>query len=228
MALAVRTSVRSCLLVLFCLACVPREQPRKEPVPEDAEELFQLGEAHAARGNFLHAEQYMATALRAGYESPTAIHQLLEVCLEGSFLRAGVEHARWFLSRHPDDTNVRLSLAALYYGLGEFSHASTELRIVLDKDADRPNAHYLSGAVAIAQGAQDIESAQYHWERYLELAPTGPRAIEVELKLREIRRGPKRAEFPGVQVQELAADAGTPDSASSSTPSKVQASEQTP
>lgn len=209
LSIATRAQALASSLLFMLLACGPQPEQSTTPkgrVPENAAEMFQLGELYAERGNYLRAEQYMAAGIQGGYDDPQAIHQLLEVCLEGSFLRSGIEHARSHLNRHADDMEVRLSLAALYYGVGDLDPAREELELVLERSPDNANAHYLAGIVAASSGQSSWPRARAHWEKYLELAPDGPRAIEVELKLREIRPAPKRVAPQSVQA---IADAGT-------------------
>ncbi len=183
----------------LCVACVPTEEKRRGPVPQTPEELFHIGQVSAAQGNYFRAEQYMSLGLKTGYDDPSGIHQLLEVCMNASFLRAGINHARWYLTKKPQDMSVRLSLAALLFGVGDMDQATAELRPVLEANPERAMAHYLSGAIAASQGHDGRQRAREHWEKYLELAPDGSRAIEVQMKLREIRDEPKRAEYPSVQ-----------------------------
>ena len=187
-------------LVALIFSCgAPPNHTEPKPLPETTKELFELGRAYAARGNYLKAEQYMSSALKAGYDHRAAIHTLLEVCLEGGFLRGGIAHANAYLIEHPNDLDVQLSLAALYYGVRDVGHAKVQLRRLHSIDPNRPNAHYLSGMIAYESGADGVETARLHWERYLELAPTGRRSVELRAKLRELQPPPKRIALPDVQ-----------------------------
>jgi len=68
-------------------------------------------------------------------------------------------------------------------GLGQFDEARINLNHLLRLDPNDAKAHYLLGV--LESGARP-EQAPEHFRKYLELSPTGERAVEVKSRLTDL------------------------------------------
>jgi predicted Zn-dependent protease len=180
----------SLLALLLVLAgtfggCVARAVPpgsaaRVEDVP--AEQLYRTGVALLTRGDLTRAEQYLASALRAGHDERLTMQALLVTTVRASRLRSALTYATPYLAAHPRELALRQLVAAILLALGEEARAEHELTRVLSLEEESPEAHYLLALVLSRRGAT-AEQTRPHLARYLELAPTGIHAEEARAEL---------------------------------------------
>jgi cytochrome c-type biogenesis protein CcmH/NrfG len=83
------------------------------------------------------------------------------------------------------DMNVRTDFAAALNFMGDFAGAKRELEKVLKKKPDHIVANFNLGVVYINTG--DNGNTRKYWNRYLELDPSSPRALEVRKMLAELK-----------------------------------------
>ena len=168
------------LVALGCAAAQPR--PGGPPAPSRApgHELFEQGRRAALRGDSLRAEQYLTLAIEEGYPREKTLPLLLRACLDGSRLRAALDHARAHLRERPGAPRLRYLVATLYESLEQRDLAKLELEQLLAEQPDDADAHYLSGVLALES---DPGRARDHFLAYLDLAPQGARAAEVRSRL---------------------------------------------
>jgi Tfp pilus assembly protein PilF len=152
---------------------------RSEPTLSGAE-LYRTGCAYLASGDYTRAEQYLASALRAGHDAPETMRALLSATVRGSRLRSALSYAEPYLVAHPRDVALRQLVASIHLALGQLTLAERELAQVLRMDEARPEAHYLLAVVLERRGAPERLTAL---ARYLELAPDGPHAEEARAAL---------------------------------------------
>lgn len=150
----------------------------RDPVAQ-AEELFESGQRFAQQGDSVRAEHYLTAALERGAPPERVVPLLVAVCLEGSRLRAALEHAEPYLQTHPEDLRLRLLVAVTHIALGQAAPARATLDLALQSHPDHPEAHYLLGTL-LARHFVDFEAATVHFERYLELDRSGAHAAEVK------------------------------------------------
>jgi tetratricopeptide (TPR) repeat protein len=173
----------SVLLLSSCLAAcsaAPAAAPAASASShsEAAEALFERGQALAAEGDSVRAEQYLATALREGYDWQAALPQLLRVCLTGSRLRAGLNYATPYLKTHPDVTWLRYLVATVYLGLGQPLRAREHLTAIEGQAPYTARTEYLLGLTEW-EGLGNEPAAAAHFKEYLRVEPNGPNAREV-------------------------------------------------
>jgi tetratricopeptide (TPR) repeat protein len=175
-----RTSV---LLLSFCLtAC--SASPAPDPATpstgssEAAQALFERGRALADEGDSVRAEQYLAAALREGYDWEQALPRLMRVCLTGSRLRAGLNYASPYLKAHPDVVWLRYLIATVYLGLGQPVKAREHLLAIEGRPPYEARTQYLLGQTEW-EGFGNETAATSHFREYLRVEPNGPNAREV-------------------------------------------------
>jgi Flp pilus assembly protein TadD len=158
------------LLSLLCAGCVhgPQQVAALSPA-----ELYARGLAQAQVGDYARAEQYLASAQRAGHDERATSQALIGVCVLASRLRSALRYAEPVLARHPDDLALRRLVASLHWALGESAAAERQLSRLLELAPDDASAHYLLALVLEGQPA-----ARTHYARYLALAPEGPHTAQ--------------------------------------------------
>jgi tetratricopeptide (TPR) repeat protein len=150
----------------------------------EGEQLFRDGEALAARGDLVRAEQYLAAAIRRGYPEQRALPLLMRVCVASSRLGSALQHAAPYLRLHPEDHQLRYLVASVLIGLQRYDEARLELLRVIDGAPEHAGAHYALG-VLLRDQYDDEEAARQSLARHHELAPHGLHGAEVAAWLRE-------------------------------------------
>ncbi len=154
-----------------------------------AEELYQRGLALSQAGDFIRAEQYLASAIDRGYPEDEGMPALIEACVQSSRLSAALAYAEPYLTRHPTHWALRLLVASIHMALGNHERARDELqRVLTDAPEEPPTAHYFL-AVLSRDDLDDEAAAQEHFRRYLALAPEGPHREEALMALPAQERG---------------------------------------
>lgn len=181
--------------VLAALGCggAAKSPPLSQASSNDhhGAQLFEEGRRATLRSDSVRAEQYLTLAVQNGYPRERALPWLLRACLDGSRLRAALDHAEAYLREHPEDRALRHFVATLYLSLGQSQRAELELARLLADQPDDADAHYLAGVLA---ADANYERAREHFRAYLDLSPQGPRAPEVRSRLSELAIRAARAE----------------------------------
>lgn len=150
--------------------------------------LLELGRGYRRSGDATRAEQYLSAALESRAATPEvrqeALRELLATCIESQRFRVAVDYAEPELRRRPDDTNLMRLIATLYAAVGDGLKARETYERLLkmqarDADAELGLARVLRDAFA------DRAAASEHFERYLEIVPHGPHAVEARTYLSE-------------------------------------------
>ncbi|MEM9190060.1 MAG: tetratricopeptide repeat protein [Myxococcota bacterium] len=164
----------------------PQELPPADPIMEvEASELFQQGIQLAQSGDLIRAEQYIAASVVRGFPEEQALPVLLRVCISASRLRVALGYAQPYLEEHPDDWSLRYLVASIYLGMGQIDRAQEELQQVLEDAPEEADPYFLM-AVVLRDERGEIEAADDHFRRYLELAPDGARAPAAQNALRRV------------------------------------------
>jgi tetratricopeptide (TPR) repeat protein len=136
-------------------------------------DLVERGLAFSRSGDWERAEEYLSAALDAGAAADEVLPALLHSCIAARRYRTAAEHAQDNLPglrrRLPE---VELILAALYLNLDEPESALQLMNRVVDAQPDNATAHYLLGQT-LRERFQELEKADLHFRRYLELEPYG-------------------------------------------------------
>jgi predicted Zn-dependent protease len=137
-----------------------------------------------ARGNLVHAEQELVSALRQGQDPREVIPLLLQVCVHDSRLIGALGCARTELRRAPHDAELRYLTAALHMALGQNQDARAELELLLVEQPTHAIAHYLLGVLA---SGTDAARAREHFAAFLDLAPHSREPAGLSVILQNLR-----------------------------------------
>ena len=149
-------------------------------------ELTARGDASAAIGDMIRAEQYFVSALKAGGDERKLVRRLLVVCAADQRYPAAAEYAEQYLHRHPTDIDLRFAAASIQAAVGATRRARELLDSVLRERPDWAEAHYALASMMRAQG-EPLALADLHDLQYLKLNPQG--ALAETARARVARRG---------------------------------------
>lgn len=147
-------------------------------------ELVSQGRRAAEGGDAVRAEQYLSLAIEQGADRRVVMPILLQACLDSSHLRAALNHAEPYLLEHPEDEKLRYLVANLHLGLGQLVPARRELELLLQRNPDSPDAHYLLG---ILDFEVDTDSAREHLLSASKHTQDRDQRIEVTSRLAQLR-----------------------------------------
>lgn len=175
-----RTSVVLLSLCLTACSAAPAVAPATaETNPTAAAQaLFERGMQFEKEGDSVRAEQYLAGALREGYDWEQALPPLLRVCLTGSRLRAALNYATPYLKAHPDAVWLRYLISTVYLGLGQPVKAREHLLAIEGKAPYQARTQYLLGQTEW-EGFGNEAAAAAHYREYLRIEPSGLNSREV-------------------------------------------------
>jgi len=149
-------------------------------------ELIARGDASAAVGDMIRAEQYFVSALKAGGDEPKLVRRLLVVCAADQRYPAAAEYAEQYLHRRPTDVDLRFAAASIQMAVGDTRRARELLDSVLRERPNWAEAHYALASMMRA-GGEPVALADLHDLQYLKLNPNGPLAETARARL--TRRG---------------------------------------
>jgi len=183
----IHRQIQSVLLAALLGAC--GSNPKPVPVvPGQGEtpgtELVSRGREAAGRGDAVRAEQYLSLAIEEGAERRSVLPELLRACLKSSHLRAALNYAEPYLLEHPEDDALRYLVATIHLGLGQVPPARRELGLLLQRNENSPDAHYLLGVI---DAALDIEAARQHFIVAAKYTSDDEQRTEVQSRLAELR-----------------------------------------
>jgi tetratricopeptide (TPR) repeat protein len=169
-----------CLGLALAVACGGSDPAPKSAAEEQAEQssavaFFERGKRLAEAGDSVRAEQYLSAAVRKGYPMEQVLPWLMQVCLSGSRLRSALNYALPYLDQHPEALELRQVVATIHLSLGQPLEARDQLLTILAQDANAGDAQYLLGLTEW-EGFGNKASAREHFQRYLELVPSGRHA----------------------------------------------------
>jgi tetratricopeptide (TPR) repeat protein len=174
------------LAFVVLTGCAGSQLQAAAPVSEgqglSTAQLIEVAQELERRGESLRAEQYWNEALERGADPDKVLPHLLSAYVRDRQYRLAAQRAEDHLRRHPSSTRVRLLLASLYQAVDDYAQAVRQYRAVVQLEPTRANAHYALATALVDEG-HDRASADEHFRRYLELAPTGPYAERAQAAL---------------------------------------------
>ena len=182
--------VRLIVISLLLTACggASRTAIKGDPLAGvSAASLHERGRNHEHSGDHVRAEQYYAAALTRGHEA--AMIPLLRVCVTSDRYGAALRYAQAQLTVRPESWQLRYLMAELLGAVGRTNEERAELETLVSEVADRPDPHFALAEVYRHEGRS--RRAEFHYRRYLALAPTGAHARAArsqQIDLREQRR----------------------------------------
>jgi len=177
-----------CMLSSACGGGALAEQREREELRGESSvrELMARGDASAAIGDMIRAEQYFVAALKAGGDERAIVRRLLVVCAADQRYPAAAEYAEHYLHRHPADVELRFAAASIQAAVGDTRRARELLDAVLRERPDWAEAHFALASMMRADG-EPLALADIHDLQYLKLNPRGPFAETARARL--ARRG---------------------------------------
>ena len=171
--------------LLFAFGCGAHPPPKNQ-VQKDldavagersSDKLFERGKAFHSVGDFTRAEQYYASALKAGAPPDKVLPLLLRACADSHRYRVAIEYAQPYLVEHPGDWRLRLVVATLYGAIGEKEEERLQLERALENHPNDATAQYAM-ATLLRDEYKDPVGADEHFREYLRLDPAGAHAEE--------------------------------------------------
>ena len=214
-----RTSVVLLSLCLTACGAAPAAAPATPETDHTAaaQALFERGMQLEKEGDSVRAEQYLAGALREGYDWEQALPPLLRVCLTGSRLRAALNYATPYLKTHPDAVWLRYLISTVYLGLGQPVKAREHLLAIEGKAPYQARTQYLLGQTEW-EGFGNEAAAGAHYREYLRIEPSGLNSREVSEWLTQ-----HGSSAQGAGLQDGAGPGGAADAPSGAAPSEMPA-----
>lgn len=133
------------------------------------------------QGEALRAEQYWLAAWAQGEELAVVLPRLLGSCVQSGRLESALKHVERARRVEPNNPALLLIEAELLRALGREERALETVRSLSSSEKPLPEALFLLGVLERSHG--DDGASQSAWERYIEVAPDGPRARQVRALL---------------------------------------------
>lgn len=149
-----------------------------------SKEYYYKGINYAKAGYTIHAEQYLAAAIKKGYPERKVLPILLYVCLAGSRLRTALNYTEPYLKKNPKEWMMRYLSASILYALKRTKNAYKELKQVVRHKPTYAPAYYLL-AVISRDTYNDYTNAKKYFKYYINYCPKGANAQEVDDWLRQ-------------------------------------------
>lgn len=170
-----------CLLALIFCGCGSRATPTPPENPEPKSELMVRAEESERQGEALRAEQYWLAAWSEGEDLKVVLPPLLASSVRGGRLESALKYVERARRLEPDNPALLHVYAELLRALGREGRALEAVREQASSGSPLPETLFLLGTLERSHG--DDDAAQSAWERYLEVAPEGPRALQVRALL---------------------------------------------
>jgi tetratricopeptide (TPR) repeat protein len=168
----------SIALAALAAACAPTQRQvaeRNVRLVQEESTLARLqakGDAAAATGDMVRAEQYFAAAMRAGGDDGFLTRRLLIVCSSDGRFPAAQSYGEDYLRRHPSDTEVRYAVATVYIARGELAEARMALEQVISEKPEMADPHFALATVLRDEGDSAVE-VDRQLREYIRLDPEG-------------------------------------------------------
>lgn len=176
------------LLAASAVACAPSPVNKRieaaqavdqERTPEKLEER---GRLFYEMRDLMRAEQYLAAALNEGADPKRVLPLFMKVAVAQQHFRVALEYGERFLSRDPNNVELRFVVATLYLSVGDNKSGRRHLERIIADAPDSPDAHYVM-AVLARDTEGDPVGADKHFREYLRIVPEGPHAEEARASL---------------------------------------------
>jgi tetratricopeptide (TPR) repeat protein len=143
--------------------------------PENPIAHFQLGRAHAARGEFEQARQQYNKAIELRPDYIMARLALAQLQVTRGDYDAALKTAEQVLQIDPNSVNARLIESAAMMGLRKFGDSRQLLGNMLRANPNSPDVHFQMGLVNLAENK--FKDAEESFRKTHQLNPTNPRGL---------------------------------------------------
>ncbi|MBT3375717.1 MAG: tetratricopeptide repeat protein [Lentisphaerae bacterium] len=149
-----------------------------EANPLSAAPRCEIGNIFLRAGKYADAIREYNQALKISPKFVPAFLGKARASLRQGDAEAALVEAQRAEGHEPDAVEVRALLGEVLLALGAFDDALAQVADALREDAENPDLRYQHAAALELSGR--VEEAQKAWKRFLELEPTGGRAVRVE------------------------------------------------
>ncbi len=168
-----------------------------------ANQLLQLGLDFSSQNDSLRAEQYLAAAIDEGADVDVALPPLLRACVDSGRFQAAAKYAEDNLGRVRARRETEMTLAGLLLALDKQPQALSHLQYVTRRYPDYAMGHFLLGRVLL-EYSQDVERADVHFHKYMELDPSGKYFDEAQdSRLKAVSEAPLLPVIPQPETSDV-------------------------
>jgi len=206
-----RLGVVCVVSVAAALGCARSAEPARAPESATAEaderraaaeDLLELGLRFAKLGDTLRAEQYLAAALEHGAKPDRALLPLLRTCIKAGRIELATQYAETYRQDVSAQRELEMLLSGLYLTLGRNEDARKHLERVTRNFPSYALAHLLLARLLKDSGLE-LDKADHHFQRYLELDPGGAHAGEAhESLLKRVSDAPRLPQLSAGEAKE--------------------------
>jgi len=154
--------------------------------PDFLEAKLKLGTTHMDLKEWAQAEQVLMAANKAHPQNPHVLFALGELFLQQKKNNEAERVLREGLQVEPRSWQAHFTLGRLYWNGGDIVKAARQVAIALQLNPNFAEAHLLAGNIFLR--ARKNAEAQFEFEEYLRLAPTGQFAGETKQILQKIKK----------------------------------------
>ncbi len=174
--IATRLVVFGLAVVAPACASTTREPVRSEAAAVHREAtpsgLESAGDDAAGRSDMTRAEEYYVAARSLGGDEGRLTRKVIAVCVADERYPVAALYASEYLTKHPQDVEMRFAAGALYSAIGQTGAARDAYERVVREEPGFAEAHYALGMLLHDRSGEDLESAK-HLHEYLSLQPRG-------------------------------------------------------
>jgi tetratricopeptide (TPR) repeat protein len=143
--------------------------------PENPVAHFQLGRAHAARGEYEQARQQFSKAIELRPDYMMARLALAQLQITRGDFDAALKTAQAVLTIDPNSVNARLIESAAMMGMRKFGDSRTMLTDMLRVNPNSPDVNFQMGLVNLAENK--YKEAEDAFRKVHQLNPANPRGL---------------------------------------------------
>ena len=174
--IAIPLVILALALVAPACASTTREPVRSEAAAVHREAtpsgLESAGDAAASRSDMTRAEEYYVAARSLGGDEARLTRKVIAVCVADERYPVAAMYAEEYLTKHPQDVEMRFAAGALHSAIGQTAAARNAYERVVREKPDLAEAHYALGMLLHDRSEEDPESAK-QLQQYLSLQPRG-------------------------------------------------------
>jgi len=152
-----------------------------------------VGESYRGKGDFENAEAAMKKAMEMKPDAPEPYRVLRDIYNNQKKFDEAANMAAEAAKRTPAtggtgggaNASDLYNQAVTYWNANKYAEAKTALTQALEVDPNHAEAHFLLGTANLNAG--ELKDALTHFEAYLKVAPTGPKAKEAEMFVTQLK-----------------------------------------
>ncbi len=152
-----------------------------------------VGESYRGKGDYENAEASMKKAMEMKPDAPEPYRVLRDIYNNQKKFDEAANMAAEATKRTPAGGTGGTGASAAdlynqavtYWNANKYAEAKTALTQALEADPNHAEAHFLLGTANLNAG--ELKEALAHFEAYMKVAPTGPKAKEAEMFVTQLK-----------------------------------------